>query len=54
MGVLALEVLAIWLLVSLVAGLALGAVIRKGERARKDEFWSWVFATIEILQGSRS
>ena len=43
-----------WSLVALVAGLGLGALIRRGERARKDEFLSCVFATLETLQASRS
>jgi len=37
-----------------VAGLSLGAAIRRGERVRKDEFLSCVFASLETLRGSRS
>jgi hypothetical protein len=54
MGVLVLKIFAMWSLVSVVAGLALGAAIRKGERVRKDAFLSCVFASLETLQGSRS
>jgi hypothetical protein len=54
MGILILKVLAMWSLVAMVAGLSLGAAIRRGERARKDEFLSCVFASLETLQGSRS
>jgi hypothetical protein len=53
MGILILKVLAMWSLVAMVAGLALGAAIRRGERVRKDEFLSCVFATVETLQASR-
>jgi len=54
MGMLILKVLAMWSLVAMIAGLGLGAAIRRGERVRKDEFLSCVFATIETLQASRS
>jgi hypothetical protein len=54
MGILILKVLAMWSLISLVAGLGLGAAIRRGERARRDEFLSCVFASLESLQASRS
>jgi hypothetical protein len=54
MGILILKVLAMWSLVAMVAGLGLGAAIRRGERVRKDEFLSCVFATLETLQASRS
>ena len=54
MGMLILKVLAMWSLVAMIAGLGLGAAIRKGERVRKDEFLSCVFATLENLQASRS
>jgi hypothetical protein len=53
MGLLILKVLASWSLVAIVAGLALGAAIRRGERARKEEYLSSVFATLETLQASR-
>lgn len=54
MGILILKVLATWSLAALVAGLALGAAIRRGERVRKDEFLSYVFASLETMQGFRS
>jgi hypothetical protein len=54
MGILILKVLAMWSLVALVAGLGLGAAISRGERVRKDEFLSCVFASLENLQASRS
>jgi hypothetical protein len=54
MGILLLKVVAMWSLVALVAGLSLGAAIRRGERVRKDEFLSCVFASLESLQDLRS
>ena len=54
MGILILKVLSMWSLVALVAGFGLGAAIRKGERVRKDEFLSCVYASLENLQASRS
>lgn len=54
MGILIVKVIAMWSLVGLVAGLSLGAAIRRGERLRKDEFLSCVFASLETQQGSRS
>ena len=53
MGVFAIEALAIWSLVSFLAGLAMGAAIRKGARAQKDEFLACVFSTLENLQDAR-
>ena len=54
MGILILKVLAMWSLLATVAGLSLGAAIRKGERIRKDVFLSCVFASLETSQESRS
>lgn len=54
MGILILKVLGTWSLIAMVAGLGLGAAIQKGERTRKDEFLSCIFATLENLQASRS
>jgi len=54
MGVLMLKVLVMWSLAALVIGLVLGAAIRRGERVRKDEFLSCVYASLENLQASRS
>ena len=53
MGILIVKILAMWSLMALVAGLGLGAAIRKAERVRKDEFLSSVFAFLETLQASR-
>ena len=53
MGILAMEILAVWSLISLVTSLALGAAIRKGERIHRDEFLSALFSTLETLQASR-
>ena len=52
MGILVLSVLAVWLLVAVAAGLALGAMIRKADRIRKDEFLADLYSTIETLQHS--
>jgi hypothetical protein len=54
MSILILKVLGMWSLVAVVAGLALGAAIRRGERVRKDEFLSCVFASLETMRASRS
>ncbi len=54
MGFLMLKVLVTWSVVALAAGFALGAVIRRGDRIRKDEFLSCVFSSIETMQASRS
>lgn len=54
MGILILKVLGAWSLVAIVAGLALGAAISRGERVRRDEFLSCVFASLENMQASRS
>lgn len=53
MSTLLLEILAIWGVAALVAAFGLGAAIRKGEQARKDEFLSSVFASVEALQSFR-
>jgi hypothetical protein len=54
MGILILKVLVTWALVAMVTGLSLGAAIRRGERVRKDEFLSRVFASLDTLQAYRS
>ena len=54
MGILILKVLTMWSLFALVTGLSLAAAIRRGERVRKDEFLSRIFASLETLQASRS
>jgi hypothetical protein len=54
MTFLILKVLAMWSLLALVTGLGLGAAIRRSERARKDEFLSRLFASLEATQASQS
>jgi hypothetical protein len=49
----AMEFLAVWSLLSLMAGFVIGALICKAERVRRDEFLSDLFSTLEILQSSR-
>lgn len=53
MAILILKVLITWSIVAVAAGLGLGAAIRRGERIRKDEFLSCVFASLEAMQASR-
>ena len=52
MDILVLSVLAMWFLVALVTGLALGAMIHKADRIRKDEFLASLYSTLETLQHS--
>ena len=54
MGFLILKILTIWTLVAFVACLALGAVVRHAERARKDAFLTCVFSSLEALEAFRS
>ncbi len=54
MAVIILAVFGTWSLVAVVAGLGLGALIGRGERARRDQFLSYVYATVESMQTSRS
>jgi hypothetical protein len=54
MGLLILKVLAIWTAVGLVACLALGAAVRRADRARKDTFLNCVFDSLESLRTFRS
>jgi hypothetical protein len=53
MGILAVKVLIIWSVIAFVTGLALGAVIRRGERVHKDEFLTAIFAALARMQESR-
>jgi hypothetical protein len=53
MGILAVKILTTWFLLSLVTGLALGAVIRRGDRLHKDLLLTALFATLARLQESR-
>ena len=43
-----------WWMVGVSAGLVLGAIIRRGERVRTEQFLTYVFGSIEALQTSRS
>jgi hypothetical protein len=54
MAILILKVIAAWSAVAVVTGLSLGAMIRHGDRLRKDAFLSCVFASMESMQTSRS
>lgn len=54
MAILALKVLVMWSFIAMLAGLGLGAAIRHGERLRRDEFLSCLFASLEHMQASRS
>ena len=54
MGILFLKILVMWWLVGMATGLSLGAVIRRSERVRTDEFLTYLFGSIEALQTSRS
>ena len=54
MGILILKILASWSIVAMIMGFFLGAAIGRGERVRRDEFLSCVFATLETLQATRS
>lgn len=54
MGVMILKILGMWSLVAIAAGLSLGAAIRRGERARKEQFLSYVFASLETSQDPHS
>jgi hypothetical protein len=53
MAILAVEIIAIWSLVALMTGLALGSVIGKAERISQDEFLSVLFSNLEAFQASR-
>jgi hypothetical protein len=52
--ILILKVLGMWSVTAVVGGLALGAIIAKGEQVRRDEFLTNVFASLEMMQSSRS
>jgi hypothetical protein len=53
MGILAIKILGIWSVLALVTGLAIGAIIQKGERLRQDEFLTFLFSMIASLQAPR-
>jgi hypothetical protein len=54
MGILILKIMVSWSIVAMIMGFFLGAAIGRGERVRRDEFLSCVFATLETMQASRS
>jgi len=54
MGILLLKIFCVWSSLAVVTGFAAGAAIRRGEQAAKELFLTCAFATIEILQASRS
>ena len=54
MAILVLKVLVMWWFVAVATGFTLGAAIRRGDRIRKDEFLSCLFASVEALQTCRS
>ncbi len=53
MRILAVEIFVVWSVVALLAGLAVGAVIGKADRIRKDEFLSALFSNLANLPTSR-
>jgi hypothetical protein len=50
--VLLLKIFGTWSAVAVVTGLSLGAMISRGERARKEEFLSYIFSSLESIQAS--
>jgi len=52
MGILAIQVFAIWFIVSLAAGFGLGAVIHKAECMRKNELLALLFSRLARRQAS--
>jgi hypothetical protein len=54
MAILLFKILASWSAIAIVTGFALGMVIRRSDRARKDVFLTCVFAYLETLQTSGS
>jgi hypothetical protein len=52
MGILAMQVFAIWFMVALVAGFGLGAIIHKAECMRKNEFLALLFSRLARRQAS--
>ncbi|HTC62439.1 MAG TPA: hypothetical protein VK709_06320 [Candidatus Saccharimonadales bacterium] len=53
MGILALKILGSWSALAIVAGFALGAVIRRSDRIRKDLFLTCVYAYLETMHTAR-
>jgi hypothetical protein len=54
MAILALKILVSWSTIAIVTGFALGAVIRRSDRIRKDLFLTCVYAYLEVMQTSGS
>jgi hypothetical protein len=52
-AILLLKIFGMWSLIAVVTGLGLGAAIARGERVRRDEFLSYVFACLETMQASQ-
>ena len=52
MGILVVEVIAIWSLVALVTGFGLGAIIHQAERLQEDEFLTALFSNLARRQAS--
>ena len=53
MGFVILKVLIGWALVAVVACLAFGVAVRRGERVRRDTFLNCVFESLESLRKFR-
>ena len=53
MAILALKVLVSWSALAIVTGFALGAVIRRSDRIRKDLFLACVYAYLETMHTVR-
>lgn len=54
MAILAIKALAMWFLVAVATGLAVGAMIRKADCIQKDEFLADLFLTLDALQHFKS
>ncbi len=54
MAILTLKILVSWSALAVVTGFALGAVIRRSDRLRKDLFLTCVYAYLENMQTSGS
>jgi hypothetical protein len=52
MGILAMQVFAVWFMVALVAGFGLGAIIHKAECMRENEFLALLFSRMARRQTS--
>ena len=52
MGILAMQIFAIWFIVALVAGFGLGAMIHRAECMRENEFLALLFSRMARRQAS--